>query len=228
MNLFHCPWEGYATDSFPTCEKLVCAWIRQPLNTWSNLGFFFVAFYFIFFKKSRSSIDLGLGICSFIIACFSILAHASQISFFGALDFISIFLLLSFILVCRFSNLTRKQSFLLTLSCFLIASILSSIWSDTRNFIFAIFIVAILALEIRQWKHQSNLKKKRALQIFLSFTVGAVALGLDASKQVCFEKSHLFQLHALWHLACALSIFLLAEYLNSDQNQLLETSKDLK
>ncbi len=34
-----CPWDSFAPATSRFCEDAVCGWIREPANTWSNVGF---------------------------------------------------------------------------------------------------------------------------------------------------------------------------------------------
>lgn len=38
-----CPWENFAQAPPAFCEQALCAWVREPGNTWSNLAFILVA-----------------------------------------------------------------------------------------------------------------------------------------------------------------------------------------
>ena len=38
-----CPWDGFTQAPPGFCEQALCAWVREPGNTWSNLAFIVAA-----------------------------------------------------------------------------------------------------------------------------------------------------------------------------------------
>lgn len=43
--MIDCPWSAYVPqiDTYPVCEERLCAWIVEPANTWTNIGYLIVA-----------------------------------------------------------------------------------------------------------------------------------------------------------------------------------------
>lgn len=219
MNETVCPWMQYPRGNFPLCEEALCQWIRQPANTYSNIGFFIVAFYLIYlYLKTESKNGLGFGVCAIFIGLASGLAHSSGTKLFGFFDFAAIFSAFSLYAAKNtiYTNtLKAKNIFLVTALYFVPAALLLYNFTILREIIFASFVIGLLVWESRILRAQRKpflvTSNKKTLGIFL---IGAVCLALDASKIICDPQNHFFQMHSLWHICCATSIYFLARHLD--------------
>lgn len=219
MNESVCPWMQYPRGNFPLCEEALCAWIRQPANTYSNIGFFIVAFYLIYlYLKNESKNGLGFGICTILIGLASGLAHSAGTKLFGFFDFAAIFSAFSLYAAKNtvYTNtLKTKNIFLVTALFFVPAALLLFNFTILREVIFGSFVIGLLVWESKILKAQGKpflvASNKKTLGVFL---IGAICLGLDASKVICDPQNHFFQMHSLWHLCCATSIYFLARHLD--------------
>jgi Ceramidase len=219
MNDLNCPWMDYPRGNFPLCEEALCEWIRQPANTYSNIGFFIVAFYLIYLSfKKQSEHGLGFGICAIFIGSASFGAHASGTKMFGFFDFAAIFSAFSLYAAkdMIYTNTVKTKNVFLMFCAFFIAAVLLLYqFSALREIIFAIFVIGLLIWESKILKAQGKsfltTSNKKMLGIFL---IGAVCLALDASKVICDPQNHLFQMHSVWHICCALSVYFLARHLD--------------
>lgn len=219
MNESVCPWMQYPRGNFPLCEEALCAWIRQPANTYSNIGFFIIAFYLIYlYLKNESKNGLGFGVCAILIGVASALAHSAGTKLFGFFDFAAIFSAFSLYAAKNtiYTNTLKiKNIFLVTALFFVPAALLLYNFTILRELIFGSFVIGLLIWESKILKAQGKpflvTSNKKMLGIFL---IGAICLGLDASKVICDPQNHFFQMHSLWHICCATSIYFLARHLD--------------
>ena len=88
MALPTCPWHTFEHAPAQFCEASLCAWVRQPGNTVSNLGFVLAAF--LIFQHTRRH-DAGhlrpLAYISLATGLVSAFFHASKTWIGGILDF---------------------------------------------------------------------------------------------------------------------------------------------
>jgi hypothetical protein len=219
MNETVCPWMQHPRGSFPLCEEALCQWIRQPANTYSNIGFFIFAFLLIYLYVKKQSVNgLGFGICSIFIGCASFLAHSSGTKIFGFFDFAAIFTAFSLYAAKNtiYTNTLKTKNVFAVFALFFVpAALLLYNFIVLREVIFATFVIGLLVWESRilnaQGKPFLTSSNKKLLGVFL---FGAVCLALDSSKIICNPQNHFFQMHSLWHICCATSIYFLARHLD--------------
>lgn len=219
MNEMNCPWMNHPRGNFPLCEEALCEWIRQPANTYSNLAFFMVSFFLIYlFIKNRSSYGLGFGLCTLIIGTASSLAHAAGTKFFGFFDFVAIFSAFSLYAahntIYSFAWPQRNVFFVMPLF-FIPAAVLLYQFIFLREIIFGAFVVGLMISESKILREKGQPFLTASMQkLLMTFGLGAVCLGLDASKVICYPDNHLFQMHSIWHICCALSLYFLCRHLD--------------
>lgn len=96
-----CPWYPYAgsvgAPNIKWCEETVCAWISEPANTWSNIAYLVAAAFIMWraYKGGHNSLLRLFGPIVFIMGSISFIYHMSN--FYGTqiLDFVGVFLLVS-------------------------------------------------------------------------------------------------------------------------------------
>jgi hypothetical protein len=219
MNEINCPWLQYPRGNFPLCEEALCEWIRQPANTYSNIAFFIFAFYLIYlFTKKQSVNGLGFGICALFTGAASFIAHASGAKIFSFFDFAAIFSIFSLYAAkdMIYTQTVKTKNILAVFALFFIPStLLLYNFTFLREVIFGAFVIGLLFWESRILKSQGKpflvASNKKLLGIFF---IGGICLGLDASKVICDPQNHFFQMHSLWHICCATSIYFLARHLD--------------
>ena len=216
-NMTICPWSNFTPGYFPICEEALCAWIKQPANVYSNLLFLVVGLYlFLLFIQKKSSHGLILGMCILLIGTASALAHSSSTKLFGFFDFAAIFSVFSYYAAINtkyfYKNIKLVQTALIY---FFISVIILYFYNSLREIIFALFIIGLLFSEYKIL----NLQKKSFFiasykKVIILFFIGVIALTLDAKKIICDPKNHYLQLHALWHICNAFSLYYLTRHLD--------------
>lgn len=221
--VLNCPWSDFTRGNFPLCEEALCAWVKQPANAYSNFLFLGVSFYLIYlYFKGKSFHGLGLGLCILFIGCASFIAHSSGTKLFGFFDFAAIFTAFSYYAATNTLALAPdkfRNRFKIFCGYLLISIGFLLTFNFLREILFGGFVVGLIFSEHKILKSQgksffiSSNKK-----VIFTFLVGTLFLVLDAKKIICDPTNHFFQMHALWHICDALSLFFLARHLDQHRS----------
>lgn len=211
-----CPWAAYKLGKVLTCEARLCSWVRQPLNTYSSVVFFLAAAYLLrLWGRDRRQSDLVFGLSLLLIGFASALNHASQIKVFVSLDFSAIFVLVSALLALGLRERGALRSGAQAWGLFLLL-LTGSAWLQYSYVRYGIPLVALQALLVVGMecveRGKLRLPGKNFLVGLAILAGGALCFYLDASGEICDPANHYFQLHAVWHLACALGLCFLAAH----------------
>ncbi len=207
-----CPWDNYPKDPFPFCEPQLCQWIGQPANTWSNLGYFVVAY--LLWKSARNHPQrLFAGVCLFL-AIGSTLFHMSGTMWAKKLDVLAMLMLTGF---CLSLSLTRLWNWRphMTWSFFTILCMLSypaigpHHWGGT---LFVLQAIITVAIEARHLRHATNPARHYLKHVLIVFPLAVGLNMLDQNGPLCWKNNHVFTVHGLWHLMSAYCIYSIAQY----------------
>jgi len=208
-----CPYQTWQRGYFLFCEAQRCSWIREPLNTYSNVGFFAVGIWL--FIQHRHLIQLRLiGLSAILIGVLSAFYHATSSEMGEILDLGSVYLLLA-TLVCfnseRMGLITPGQSEA-GAAVIAISGMLSLVFFKSAGQpIFVVLILSALILEVviyrRAKSNQQSIPYRYGyLWAAIGFHLAAFTFWqLDHQRILCFPESRVFQGHALWHLLGAVT-----------------------
>jgi len=216
------------------CEALRYGeWIRQPSNTWSNLGFIAVAFLIIvLIARCRGDarnrlINYPSLAWLFAFGCLltgagSFFYHAS-FTFIGQwFDVMGMYFSITFFLVYNLDRLydLRPTRFFITyfmLNALLGLALLAM--PEARRYLFATCVLLmVISTFYAQWKLNTPIKAKYLLWSILSFGTAYFLWVLDLKHIVC-EPYSPWQLHSLWHLLSATSALFIFLYFFSEQER---------
>lgn len=207
------------------CEHLRDDWIRQPANTWSNMGFVLVGLLIIARPMPKTDTDAPLrdnwrfrvayGLMAMFIGLGSWWYHASM-SFAGQwFDVMGMYLLPTFLVAYNGVRLGRiaMRGFL---SAWLLVNALLGLMlafaAQLRRPVFAALLAILFASELYTGKKRiAVLTTKWLWSALFTFAVAWGIWNLDRHGIVCDPHS-LAQGHAVWHLLCAVSTWLLYRY----------------
>lgn len=206
-----CPW--ISNSPFKHCEAELCAWVVQPGNTWTNIGYLIVAF--LVFRASpperKSMRWLFITTSIFLFICSS-LFHATGTVWGQILD---MYTMLAFSMLFLSSALERVYQFTPRQTVFLYLGGMG------LSFLYPLFLFSgkpvfgaelILAIGFESYlvrKGKGHLHRKFFFQAIGVFAIALVCLYLDINRIVCDPNNHIFPLHGAWHFLAAWAIFLM-------------------
>jgi len=220
-----CPWYTLSELRLPNvdwCELQRCAWVVEPANTWSNLGYVLVAVGLFFAVRGSPSPHLRFfAPAALLVGLTSGIYHASYTFALQVGDFFGMYVFCYLLLTLNLRRLGllgsgdwRRRFWQLVLASTALTVVVDFLEVPIQGLIF-LLIVAIVASEL--W-----LRRRGALATLHWFglavallTTGAVCSLLDVTRTWCDPSHPFLQGHAFWHLLSALS--LAAAYLHFRQ-----------
>ena len=222
MDQIQCPWASYGQLPAHYCEPNACAWIVQPINTWSNIGYLIVAF-LILREKNWNSNKYWFSFLAAFLFFGSSFYHMTGTYIGHEFDLAAMLLLSSYCLSLSCGRLLKWKT-PAQLGIFAFAFITSAITIDKfyGGDFFVGHLVIMFAMEflyIRHKKLPANLKK--TLGLALGIFIFALGLNLlDMTHTYCLPENNFLTLHAIWHLLCAWCIYLGVRYFCVDYSEM--------
>lgn len=212
-----CPWHAFPQSPAGFCEASLCAWIRQPANTWSNLGFLIVGFWILRIARKEGNRHLrGVGYISIVTGLGSAVFHATETLWGVFFDYYGMYLGASYMLsvnVRRWRGWERKSILWLFWGSFAFSMlVMLSHPQQMRSFYLA---QALLAGCIECILFSSTIQsiRYRYLGAFYLVFLPAFALWLlDEQKIWCNPDIHWINGHAVWHLLSAVGLYFLYRF----------------
>lgn len=221
------------------CEADRPGLIKQPVNTWSNLGFIFCGLYIGWvlakgnYNQNKNSLTQKIFYASFFSSLVvylgpgSMAMHATTTAIGGFLDMLSMYLIAAFLVSYaaeRFFKLTPLHFLVIFISVLLFC-----VWANFQdvhfvfdffgNTVFAFFIGLAIFFEslnifIRKMQHEKH-------WAFLSFAALILAFAIwnlwQNETSLCDPYS-LIQGHGMWHVLNAVSLYFLFRYYVSEHS----------
>jgi hypothetical protein len=213
-----CPWEALARAPAEFCEESLCGWIRQPGNTWSNIGFL-LAGGAILYRAHREDAEhlRGLGYVALATGIGSAFFHASETLIGRFADWAGMYLGASYMLavnVRRLSGWPPKTirlvfwgNFLLGLALMVPAFRHPSVYYILETTFCCVLLEAILFV-----KQGKTVRYAWLIRYWLVFFVAYGLWMLDIKKILCDPGNHWISGHAVWHFLDAVALYFLFEY----------------
>ena len=214
------------------CEAPHDGWIRQPVNSLSNVGFV-VAGLLIARRASRaSSVErvMSQTVATFY-ACVVVLLgpasaamHATQSEWGGHLDMLSMYLIAGFAASWAWVRWTGRgtTAFVVAYVTCVAACELVGLWSDpvpvvhyAGNLAFGVFLLAAAMLETMLWRRgDTDLVFRHGVVALVAMLV-AFAIWVLSNAGWC-DPTSIWQGHAAWHLLCAVAAYWLFRLYDSE------------
>ena len=206
------------------CEVERRGAVRQPANSWSNLGFV-LAGLMIAWHAGRSlptaAMPRGLQTA---FACVVVLLgpasgamHATQSSLGGHLDLLSMYLIAGFAASYAWVRWVRRGpvAFAAAYAVCVLACELAGLWPRpvplvqyAGNVAFALLLIAAVVLEVRLWRRGETLRTPLFGLVAFGSMLLAFGIWIMSRHAWCSPDSWL-QGHGAWHLLCALAAYFL-------------------
>ncbi|MFL5813803.1 MAG: hypothetical protein ACJ763_09520, partial [Bdellovibrionia bacterium] len=197
FNQVGCPWSQFELGRLLTCEERLCAWVRQPMNTYSNLALFLAAIaLYSQGTRTQNGTLRDFGVLATLLGISSSLGHASQIRALVFLDYASQFILFAYLISFNWERLrgTTGSRWKRTLGLATLFAIPNLIDKRAGVVVFVLLTGLYLLSEYKgslKRPARSYAKLRSGLAIF---AVAAICFGLDTSGVLCLPTRHLFQL----------------------------------
>jgi hypothetical protein len=207
-----CPWDGLSPGTVHFCEERLCAWVAEPSNTWSSIGYVMVGVWLMIThaRPARDARLWAVAAAELLIGLGSIAFHATG-SFAGELVDQAGMFMLSCLILSFAAGKARGLSASRTAGLYAamtIGSTLSLLVVRPLGIpLFAVQLVAGLGWEVAQWRRAADKAPYRWLFAGIGvFLVSFVIWALDIGKVLCRPDNHVVTGHAVWHVLNALSI----------------------
>lgn len=212
------------------CEVARSGLVRQPANSWSNLGFVIAGLLIAARVDAASVMPVGLqtfyACVVVILGPASAAMHATQSSLGGHLDLLSMYLVAGFAAAYAWVRLVRRgpSAFVVAYIACVLACELAGLWTRpipvvqyAGNVAFGLLLVAAVVMETRLWRRGES-------QRTIGFGFAALASMLVAffiwnmSQHGWCSPGSLLQGHAVWHVLCAVSAYFLFRLYASERS----------
>lgn len=212
-----CPWSSLAPATLQWCERQLCAWIREPANTWSNLAFVIVGILILIeCRKSNFGSQKILGVFAILLGLMSGFYHASGSLVGEIVDFSSMFLISVYLISANYSRLyswTQQKAYMAALGLGLITIAILIIEPLSGSFLFAGQVTWFMALEFILWRRTAVKPKYRwFIFSFIALQTAFLIWNLDRLKIVCDPDMHWISGHAVWHVLTATSLWFIFKF----------------
>jgi hypothetical protein len=230
--------EGVTALEF--CEAIHPGFIKQPVNTWSNLGFIFAGLVAAWqtvsgkFAEKHNVLTTTIFYPAFFCSLMvwlgpgSMAMHASTTDVGGLLDMVSMYLVSTFLLsyaLTRYYTLSHNSFLAVFAAGFVISlffffnnyHILPGALGQMLLLIFVIYLMVGGLLEILLViRHRGKSKPRWAIfsAIAMILAFGIWQLGITG-RPTC-DPSSLVQYHGVWHILNAVSVYALYRYYVSE------------
>jgi len=212
------------------CEAARAGWVKQPANTFSNLGFV-VAGLVIAWHAGRTR----LGGLATPYACLVVLLgpasaamHATQSELGGQLDLLSMYLVASFAASYAFRRWYHRdlhffwQLFIMFVAGCELVGLLGDgvpVVQQSGNVAFAALLLTAVVVEVRLWRRGGTTRTDLRWGAAALGTILVAFLVWNVTKSLWCAPHSPVQGHAVWHLLDALSAYLLFRFWASERPQ---------
>lgn len=209
-----CPWQNWKATGLYFCEEAVCGWVKQPANSYSNVGYLIVAALVLhYWGKSNPRMARQLALVLLLIGIGSFFLHAS-LTFAGEIaDLFGMFLFSARLLVWNTKRLWRRtfsEGWYWLLA--LVPTALMLLFGSVGIFIFQLEMAALVAMEFILWKKGAREGYRSVFILVALFIVAYILWLLDVLHGWCDPQNHWFSGHVAWHLLTAVSFLPLARF----------------
>ena len=211
-----CPWASLTYRPAEFCEESLCAWIRQPANTWTNIGFVLagLAIWRASLRDDAKHLR-GLAVVAIAIGLGSAFFHASE-TFLGRLfDYGGMYMGAAYMLAVNVRRWLlpsrRVVRFVFWVAVFAPLGLMLVDDRYAMGLYMAEGIFCCLGLEgllyLRQRGTANPVHYRWLGWYWLVFLVGYAIWWLDLEHVLCSPGNHWISGHGVWHLLDALALY---------------------
>lgn len=206
-----CPWSSFDQTTLEFCEENLCAWIKEPVNTVSNLAYIAVGIA-IYLRATRERRPLlrWLGVVSILTGVGSAFYHASGIHIAGIADYLGMFLgtgAMTALNVKRWLGWKVRALYMVFIGTTLALIVLSQLAPGSERWIYILAMPCCLIEAVLFFRDRFKTSYRDYLIAWIFVLLGFFIWWLDISKVVCDPENHWMQGHALWHILTAIAFY---------------------
>jgi hypothetical protein len=207
-----CPWSGWRPANLTFCEEDRCAWVTQPANTWSNVGFLIVGL--VILRTARDAAWRGawwFAPIAIVNAFTSSMLHGTGTFMGQAVDLIGMFLESALFVTLNVRRVHPQMSKSTLIAIYVaILSVSSTIllrFEASGVTLFTLHVVVFAAIEVYLLFRDRGTDYRPLAWVVGLFVVSYGLWWLDTLRIVCDPHNHIFTLHSVWHLLGAVSFY---------------------
>ena len=156
-----------------------------------------------------------MGIIGAFIGLSSVMAHTTHLKVFGFADFTFQFLLILVLIWLNFQRTQKKIPIPLwyfSISTWLVCAVIQWFFMDLSLLVYGVLLAIVLGSELYAFLETRRGQYRDYAKCAAFLFSGFVVFYLDAFKVICNPDDHIFQLHALWHMMSAASLYYLFQH----------------
>ena len=239
-------------SNLPLAQTQLCefpdpkAFIRQPLNTLSNVFFLFYSIeIFVFALKDRKltqpsnmltanyQYSIVFAVSFLVLFICSSLYHASMLSIFCQMDMAGVYACILFPLFYTIHKSIAAKYYqnrpyfsyygsALTIACFCLSIYICTMhyWQHECYYVIPVLSAALIFLTAYHLIYY--VKNYKTIYMVISLICAVVAVLFYILDKVYCNALSYFQLHSVWHLLSSTSLFTYYLYLRSEKNLIYE------
>jgi hypothetical protein len=206
-----CPWDLWDPGTVSFCEERRCAWVAEPSNTWSSLGYVVVGGWLLVEAiRKRDPRFVVLALAEIAIGLGSVAFHGTGTFAGEVLDQAGMFML-SALLLCFAAAREWAWSPRRTASSYVgLVAASTLVLLAVRPIGIPLFAVQLLiGLGWERLHHRRSTRPEEFARHWQSLAIFAVSLLIwagDITRVLCVPTNHVLTGHAVWHLLNAWSI----------------------
>ena len=218
-----CPWTEFDPGTVHFCEERLCAWVREPSNAWSSVGYVVIGLVMLV-QALRPAVlprSIAVAAAQIMIGVGSFFFHASGIFWGELVDQVGMFMLSALILafsVAQARGLGAGRTVSLYAGLVVGSTLLMLVVRPTGIPLFAVQLAVGLGWQIVLWRRAPVDGRARYRAFFTGLAVFLVSFTIwitDISGVVCDPQNHLITGHAIWHVLNAVSVACLGRFYRS-------------
>ncbi|MCI0571043.1 MAG: ceramidase [Myxococcaceae bacterium] len=217
LSMPSCPWGDYRAGTVSFCEARLCAWVVEPANAWSNLGFLVMAGVILAatWRRPHLSTLRVIAVTSALVGVGSFVFHASGTFLGEVVDLTTMYLISGLMLVLELRRLVPMSTWQVVVLYAAVVTASSGLLGPFPPIGIAVFVVHLVA-----WVaiHVFSRVRQPTADYRFSNWMAATWMGaggiwlLDITKVLCDPHNHTFNGHATWHVLCAVCLGLYFRY----------------
>jgi hypothetical protein len=208
-----CPWSGYEPATIGWCEERLCAWVVEPSNAWSNLGYVIVGLIVLGFARKRVPLVL-IGVASILIGFGSFAFHATGTRWGELVDVSAMYLLGGLGVMFAARRIFDLSTSSLALGYVLVVAVSVALMLALHNngiIVFSIMVALTIGGEWWLYRNGQAAPSYAAQKwMIAAFALAFFIWNLDRSRILCSPANHILSGHAAWHLLTAVAVYFFA------------------